>query len=415
MLVSPTLAINEEIARRRAQGRPVVALGFGEASLPVHPLLVDQLARHAAQGGYGEVAGASRLREAAAGYWSRRGVGTRAEEVVAGPGSKPLLYAVFEALGGPVLLPRPSWVSYAAQNEILGQRSVSVPTVEGEGGVPDPARLDSVARGLRDAGTPATAVLVTIPDNPTGTVAAPATVRELCRVAEEHDLVVISDEIYLDLVHDPDREVLTPSQVVPGRTITTTGLSKSLALGGWRIGVARIPDGLLSQVRGRVTSVASEIWSAPAHPVQLAAAWAFAEPADLTAHIALSSRLHGRVARAVAAVFRDAGAEVAEPSGAFYLYPDLEPLRDRLAGAGVTTSPGLARVLLDEHGIATLPGAAFGDAEDRLTLRVATPMLYGPSDDQRWAALEAEAPAELPWIREGLDTVRHALDAMLPE
>lgn len=413
MLVSPTLAINEEIARRRAQGLPVVPLGFGEASLPVHPSLVEALATHAAQASYGEVAGAAPLREAAAGYWSRRGVATRAEEVVAGPGSKPLLYAVFEALGGPVLLPKPSWVSYAAQNAILGQRSVGVPTVPGEGGVPDPELLDRAARELREAGTPATAVLVTVPDNPTGTVATPATVRELCRVAEEHDLVVISDEIYLDLVHDPDREVLTPSRVAPGRTITTTGLSKNLALGGWRIGVSRIPGGgVLDPVRRRVTSVASELWSAPAHPVQLAAAWAFTEPEPLVSHIARSSRLHGRVARATAAVFRSASAMVAEPGGGFYVYPDLEPLRGRLAGRDVAGSPALARLLLDEHGIATLPGVAFGDDEDRLTLRVATPMLYGTTDERRWAALDAEDPEGLPWIREGLDTVAGALGAL---
>lgn len=413
MLVSPTLAINEEIARRRAQGLPVVPLGFGEASLPVHPLLVEALARHAGQGAYGEVAGAAVLREAAAGYWSRRGVATTPGEVVAGPGSKPLLYAVFEALGGPVLLPKPSWVSYAAQNAILGQRSLAVPTLPGQGGVPDPALLEEAARALKDAGTPATAVLVTIPDNPTGTVAPPAVVRELCRVAQEHDLVIISDEIYLDLVHDPDREVLTPSQVAPGRTITTTGLSKNLALGGWRIGVARIPAGRrLDPVRQRVTSVASELWSAPAHPVQLAAAWAFTEPEPLVAHIARSSRLHGRVARATAGVFRSAGSLVEEPGGGFYVYPDLGALRERLAGRGVGTGSALARFLLDEHGIATLPGVAFGDDDERLALRVATPMLYGADEERRWAALEAEEPEALPWIQEGLATVAAALSAV---
>lgn len=391
----------------------MVPLGFGEASLPVHPLLVEALSVHAGEGGYGEVAGAPQLRETAAGYWTRRGVATDAEEVVAGPGSKPLLYALFEALGGPVVLPTPSWVSYAAQNAILGHRAVGVPTPSGEGGVPDPARLAEVAHELRAAGTPATSVLVTVPDNPTGTVASARTVRELCRVAEEEDLVVISDEIYLDLVHDPAREVVTPGQLLPQRTITTTGLSKSLALGGWRIGVTRIPrTSRLTSLRLHVTGVASELWSAPAHPVQLAASWAFTEPEPLVRRIEQSRDLHGRVARAVAEVFRAAGAEVAEPGGGFYVYPDLGPLSERLARRGVTTGTALARHLLDEHGVALLPGAAFGDDDAHLRLRVATPMLYGPTEEQRMAALGSAAPEELPWIREGLAVVAEALASL---
>lgn len=407
MTLSPTLRINQEIMRRRAAGLPVVALGFGEASIPVHPDLVARLADHAGEGGYGPVAGVPELLEAAAGYWGRRGVATRPEQVVSGPGSKPLLFALFEALGGPVLLPRPSWVSYAAQNRILGQTARSVPIVPGEGGVPDPDLLSRAATKLREAGTPATAVLVTIPDNPTGTTASPDVVRELCRVADEHNLVVISDEIYLDLVHD-DRQVLTPAQLRPGRTITTTGLSKSLAVGGWRIGVARFGEDLTG-VRDRVTAVASEVWSAPAHPVQLAAAWAFGEPPQLRRHVDASRRLHGHVARAVAGVLREQGAHVAAPSGAFYLYPDLGQIRHQLSARDITTGSDLARHLLQSHGVATLPGVAFGEPDDRLALRLALPMLYGTDDEQRMAALASPDPAGLPWIAEGLDTLARAL------
>jgi aspartate/methionine/tyrosine aminotransferase len=140
MVVSPTLAVNEEIARRRAAGLTTVPLGFGEASIPIHPELVERLRRHAHRGDYGPVAGAPQLREAAAGYWSRRGVSTSPDQVLAGPGSKPLLYAIFQALGGPVLLPKPSWVSYAAQN-LLGHEAPMVAVPPGQGGVPDPGRL----------------------------------------------------------------------------------------------------------------------------------------------------------------------------------------------------------------------------------------------------------------------------------
>lgn len=407
MSVSPTLAINQEIARRRAAGLPTVALGFGEASIPVHPELVRRLADHASRGDYGPVAGAPELLEAAAGYWSRRGVVTRPEQVVAGPGSKPLLYALFQALGGPVLLPRPSWVSYAAQNLLLKQEAPMVDTVAGQGGVPDPELLDKAASRLRAAGRPPSAVLLTLPDNPTGTTASPDVVRRVCAVAAVHDLAVICDEIYLDLVHG-ETEVLTPAQVLPERTITTTGLSKSLAVGGWRIGVARFPE-RYAAVRRQVTVAASEIWSAPVQPVQQAAAWAFTEPDELRARVAASRALHGRIARVVAAIFRDVGAEVPEPTAGFYLYPDFSGLRDRLAAVGVRTSPGLATTLLDRHGVATLPGTAFGDDPERLTLRVATPMLYGQDDTERERALASAAPEGLPWIEDSLAVVRTAL------
>ena len=176
-----------------------------------------------------------------------------------------------------------------------------------------------------------TSVLVTIPDNPTGTIASPDVVRRLCEVARDEHLVVISDEIYLDLVHDESLDVLTPGQVLPEQTVTTTGLSKSLALGGWRIGVARFPNSPSGQsLRDHVLKEASEIWSAPAQPVQHVAAWALAEPSELHDHLARSRRLHGTVARAVADVFRLHGAQVPAPAGGFYLYPDFSAHLEQL-------------------------------------------------------------------------------------
>jgi aspartate aminotransferase len=408
--VSPTLAINQEIARRRAAGLDTLPLGFGEASIPVHAELTRRLGQYAGLGGYGPVAGIPALLDAAAGYWTRRGVTTHADQVVSGPGSKPLLYAIFQALGGPVALPRPSWVSYAAQNALLGQETVGIDVLPGQGGVPDPVALEAEAVRRRDAGSPLSSVLVTIPDNPTGTVASPTVVRQLCEVAKHHDLLIISDEIYLDLVHDSSTPLLTPSEVAPELTITTTGLSKSLALGGWRIGVARFPANDRGvTLRQTVTMAASEIWSAPAQPVQATAAWAFGEPDELAAHLSDSRRLHGAVAQATARVLRAAGASVPEPVAGFYLYPDFSGSSTRLAELGIRTSAHLAAHLLDEQGVATLPGSAFGDSPNRLTLRIATPMLYGSDESRRWQALAATNPAALPWLAESLRQLGAAL------
>jgi aspartate aminotransferase len=309
----------------------------------------------------------------------------------------------------------PSWVSYGAQAALLGRDAAYVVTRPQQGGVPDPDRLDALAATSRRDGRPLAAVVLTLPDNPTGTMAAESTVRAVCDVAERHDLLVIADEIYRDLVHDDQTSYLSPAEVIPHRTVVTSGLSKNLALGGWRIGVARLPDGPRgAALTAEVVSIASEIWSVPPVPVQRAGAWAFTEPDCLRERIQLSRRLHGRVARAVADEFRGAGAEVPQPLGGFYLYPDFERHRDRLRrDHGVDDGPGLATALLDGPGIATLPGSAFGDVISALRLRVATSRLYGATPEQQEEALTAEDPTALPWIAAQLADMRNGLDQLM--
>ena len=184
--------------------------------------------------------------------------------MVCGPGSKPLLFGLLLAIGADVAIPRPSWVSYAAQADDRHPPAFRARR-PGEGGIPDPAALASAAAAALAAGRRIRSVVVTLPDNPTGRLPRPATVRALCEVAAAHELIIISDEIYRDLVHDPATPVLSPAQVAPERTVVTTGLSKSLALGGWRIGVARMPDGPLGE-RLRGALLGSAVRSGPRPP-----------------------------------------------------------------------------------------------------------------------------------------------------
>ena len=335
--ISATLAANEILDARRRRGQPVLPMAFGEAGLPAHPLLREALADAAGCTAYGPVAGHAALREAAASYWARRGLPTDAEAVVAGPGSKALLFGLIAAVGGDVAVTRPSWVSYAAQASLAGRTAHFVP---GSGGVPDAGKLARAVAVARASGRPVRAVIVTLPDNPTGTQACADAVRALCSVAERHDLIIVSDEIYRDLVHDQVADITSPATISAERTVVTTGLSKNLALGGWRLGVARLPDGRLGrELRTRLLGIGSEIWSAPAGPVQQAGALAFTEPAPLTERIALSRRLHARVAREVALRLASAGASVPPPQAAFYVYPDFSPLGDVLRRRhGVTTT-----------------------------------------------------------------------------
>ena len=408
---SATLRINEEMQARRARGEPVVHLGFGEAGLPVLPEAVGVL-RGAAEGNsYAPVTGSPAARTAVSGYLDRRGLPTGPGEVMLAPGSKPLLFALMSALPGDVVLPVPSWVSYAAQAALTGKRVVPVPIPSAAGGVPDPDLLPSALADARAAGAEPGILVLTLPDNPTGTTADADTVARVCAVAAEQGLAIVADEIYQDLVADPNG-LVSPAGMLEDRVVVTGGLSKNLALGGWRIGFARTPATAWGEgLRDRLVGIASEVWSCAATPMDAVAAYAFAEPDPVTERIAVSRRLHLSVSQAMYDVFADAGATCRRPDAAFYLYPDLEPLRPGLERHGATTAASVAALLMDRYGIGVLPGEAFGDDPRALRFRVATSLLYGEGD-RRLEALGSDDPAKLPWIADALDTVRRALKAL---
>jgi aspartate aminotransferase len=409
--MSATLAADAEMARRRRAGEQVLSLASGEIGLPVLPELRDRLAAAAGRNTYGPVAGSPELRFAAAGYWERRGLPTDPDLVLCGPGSKPLLFALMLAIGGDVVVPVPSWVSYAAQARLAGARPVHVRTLPGQGGVPDPAALRTAVTAARAAGRDPRCVVVTLPDNPTGTVAEPDTLRRLAAAARDLDLVIVSDEIYCDLVFDPADPAVSPAVFAPERTVVTTGLTKNLAVGGWRMGVARLPDSPLGRrVHGRLAAVASQLWSSTAAPVQDAAAYAFAEPPEVVAYVAAARRLQETVVRAAAERFAAAGAELTPVRATAYLYPSFEPLRDHLAAAhGVTGGDELAALFARRYGVGVLPGTAFGEPGQALRIRAATSGLYGGTGPEQTAALAAPDPLALPWIRASLDRLAEVL------
>lgn len=408
---SATLEINERVATYRREGRSILHLGFGEAGLPVLPELIERLRTAASDNRYGPVAGSEAARTAAAGYWDRRGIPTSPEQIMFAPGSKALLYATLAAVDGDVVLPSPSWVTYAAQAALVGKRVIAVPIPAGHGGVPDPDLLLPALRRARSEGAEPRIVVLTLPDNPTGTLAADETIRRICEIAEQQDLVILSDEIYRDLTHDGSG-FTSPARYLPERTIVTSGLSKNLALGGWRIGFARLPEGPHGRRWGSVLrGVASEVWSSMSSPMESVAAFALDEPVVVTERITASRKLHGTVARAVALRFQEAGATLRSPQAGFYLYPDLEAFRPGLRRLGLHTPADVSRHLIDEHGLAVLPGTAFIDDPDALRFRVATSLLYG-DDTQRLQALHSSDPLELPWIADALSRLESVLGSL---
>ena len=396
---SPTLEINEAIARRRAAGRDIIHLGFGEASVPLHPKLRAALGAHARATSYAPVLGLPALRQAIAAYLAReRALATDAERIAVAPGSKPLLYALVQSLAGDVLLPVPSWVSYAPHARLAGRRVIPIATDPADAHRLTPDALAAATARARHNGADPRILIVNTPSNPTGGMLARDDVEALATWARRAGVTILSDEIYAELAHGW-RAHVSPAAFYPEGTIVTGGLSKGFAAGGWRLGYALFPDGpagarLLSAVR----ALASEIWSSAATPVQEAAVTAFAPDDDMRAYVRRAAKLYAHATGRLHATLARLAVPCPRPAAAFYLYPDFAPWRASLVARGVTTSADLARLLLDEHGIATLPGTAFGEEPDALRLRLATSLLFRPAatapqtpderDTHLWALLE---------------------------
>lgn len=410
---SATLAVGESLEQLRRRGVDVISMASGEIRLPVLPQLADVVRASVERNEYGPVAGIDSYRAAAAGYWQRRGIDAAADRIVAGPGSKALLFAALVAIGGDVIVPRPSWVSYAAQAHLAKIGVIDVDTSPGGGGLPDPDAAANAIDAARRSGRDVRAIIVTLPDNPTGTIASTDHVRALADLARRYDLVIVSDEIYYDLTYDPhDVRGVSPVNFAPERTIVTTGLTKNLAVGGWRTGFALLPD--RSELVDSVRAVASHIWSSPPMPIQHAAAYALEEPPEVTAWMESALSLHSSVTRAAASILQRGNLNLPTPRATCYLYPDFSAHREILAAYhDVHNSDHLAEILLHRFGIAALPGSAFGQHRHTLTIRLSTSQLYGTTEDEQRQALSAPEPTALPWIDRDLHRLHDAITSLV--
>lgn len=394
MASSPTLAINEAVAARRAAGRTTIHLGFGEASFPLHPLLNEALGRAAKHTAYAPVAGLPSLRKAIAGYLERtRNLTFTPDQIIVAPGSKPLLYTLLQALEGDLLLPVPSWVSYAPHARLAGRRVIPVETDASDHHRLTPQALSGAFNRARFEGANPRILIVNTPSNPTGSMFSVEDVQAFADWSREHGITIISDEIYAELAHGW-RAHVSPAQFYPEGCIVTGGLSKAFSAGGWRLGYAALPGGSAGkQLMTSLRALASEIWSSPTTPVQEAAVVAYTFNHELEAYVKASSRIHAYATSRLYEMLKEGGALCPRPAGGFYLYPDFAAWRDALLARGVSTSEQLAHYLLDQWDIAALPGTAFGEQPPALRLRLATSMLYTPSE----AKTESERDAVL-WL-----------------
>jgi len=376
---SATLAINEHTARLAAQGREVFRLGFGQSPFPVPDSVVATLRHHAHEKAYLPVLGLPQLREAVAGYYARtEQLDISPTQVMVGPGSKELMFLLQMACDFEVLIPAPSWVSYAPQAGLFGHRVRWLETDITNDWLITPQQLATVCR--EEPGR-ARLLILNYPSNPTGATYKPEQLEALAAVAKEFDLLILADEIYSGFNFDGTHTSI--ARYYPQGTIISNGLSKWCGAGGWRIGTFVIPQSL-DWLRDAMASLASETFSAVAAPMQYAAVTAFTGGEEIERYLAAGRRILRAVSRHTTGKLRAAGADVRNADGGFYLFP-------RFPGAeGAEHSATLCARALNEVGVAMLPGSDFGQPPEDLTARMALVDFDGASALQAVAHLSAD-------------------------
>jgi len=187
-------------------------------------------------------------------------------------------------------------------------------------------------------------------------------------VASRYNVILLSDEIYGEL--DFEGNHISIARYYPEGTIISSGLSKWCGAGGWRLGTFAFPESLDWLLDGMAV-VSSETFTATSAPIQYAAVKAFKGGQRMEEYLTQSRRVLKNLAHRVCQTLRSAGAEIAQPKGAFYIFPDFSGHKEHLAQRGITTSRELCQQALQETGVAFLPGSEFGRPSEELTVRLA--------------------------------------------
>ncbi|MFZ2811856.1 MAG: Aspartate aminotransferase [Synergistetes bacterium ADurb.Bin155] len=352
---SATLAVVNKAKALKYEGKPVISFGAGEPDFD-SPAAAASCAESAIKEGkthYTQSNGILELREAVASYYSDRfGLDYPADQVIIGPGAKPLIYGSLASLVDPedeVLVFSPAWVSYVEQIRLLDGRASIVDTVT-TGNVP-------LASKVAEAVTPRTVgMLINTPNNPTGAVYGEETLREIAEIALEHDLWIINDEIYERLVYGNSTHLNIATLVpeVADRTIQINGVSKAFAMTGWRIGYALAPKWLspkIGAIQGHLTSNACTI-----------AQWASLGALKGAEEDVV--RMRDEFARR-RAIITDLLKEMplvsfSEPQGAFYVFLNVAgALGGLFNGKKLEDDATFCEALLETEYVAAVPGTAF--------------------------------------------------------
>jgi aspartate aminotransferase len=363
---SATLAINEKSQKLQEQGRTVYRLGLGQSPFPVPGRVVQALRDNAHQKAYLPVKGLYKLREAVASFNMRtQGIKTLPENVMIGPGSKELIFLLQLVYYGDLVIPTPSWVSYSPQARIVGRPVYWVPTSSDNFWRLSPDQLDKICR--TDPDRPRI-VILNYPSNPSGYTYPLERLKELARVARKYSVILVSDEIY-GLLHFNHQHV-SVARFYPEGTIISSGLSKWCGAGGWRLGTFSFPP-QLSRLGDAMATVASETFTATSAPIQYAAITAFNGGEDIEEYLFHSRRILKALAKYLVNELNSININIPMPHGAFYLFPDFGAFREKLSARRILTSVEMCTTLLEETGVAMLPGYDFGRDPEELTARLA--------------------------------------------
>jgi aspartate/methionine/tyrosine aminotransferase len=387
---SPTLTLNDRIKEMMAGGSELFHLGFGESRFPVHGRISQALTDNVHRRSYLPALGIEPLRSAIAEFYGRRlGLSFEPHQVIIGPGSKSLLYAILLALDGDILLPTPAWVTYESQAQLASRPILEVPMDREAGYQLDVEKLRAAVNAAADQWRRPDLLLLNTPHNPTGTVLSEESITQAAHFARDESMMILSDEIY-SLVTDKTVPHVSPASFYPEGTILFGGLSKHMSLGGWRFGMAILPPGPAGEaLAAAVQAIAGCTWSCVAAPVQYAAITAYSDDPAINHYIDDCAQMHLIRTRHLYEALVEFGMACPEPQGAFYLYPSFAKWREPLARRDVHTCRQLAFHLLDRYEIAALPGVSFGDDPEALSLRFSTSYLDAETDESATSLVAA--------------------------
>lgn len=352
------IRMSQRTRELRARGQDVVALTLGEPDFDT-PRNIREAATRAMDAGfthYAPVAGIPELREAIAQKLRKEnGLAYEAKNVVLANGAKQAINNVILSLVGPgdeVIIPAPFWISYEASVRFAGGTPVILPATVEEGYKVPAARI---AAALTDRSK---LLIINSPSNPSGALWSRQELEAVAAVVAGHPrLMVMSDEIYEYIVFDGE---FISFGTLPGmmeRTITLNGFSKGFAMTGWRLGYAAAPEA----VAKAMASMQSIISAGANSFVQLAAVEALNGPRD--AVVEMRETYRRRRDKVVAALAAMDGLRIGAIPATFYAFPDVSAVLGKKAGNHlVRTAEELCDWLLEEHGVSTVPGSAFGSS-----------------------------------------------------
>ncbi len=355
---SATLAVDATAKALKAEGRDVIGFGAGEPDFPTPEHIVaaaERACREPRFHHYTPTGGLPELREAVAAKTKRdSGFDVDASQVLITNGGKQAVYETFATLldpGDEVLLPAPYWTTYPEAIRLAG--GVPVPVVAG----PDQDYRVTVEQ-LEAARTDRTKVLLFVsPSNPTGAVSPPDEVSAIGRWAADAGLWVVTDEIYEHLVYGDAQFSSMPVQVpdLADRCVVLNGVAKTYAMTGWRVGWMIGPKDVISAAANLQSHATSNVAN-----VSQAAALA-AVSGDLEAVHEMRASFDRRRLAMHGGLSTIPGVTCPVPEGAFYCFPSVADLLNRpLRGSTPTSTVELAKLVLEEVGVAVVPGEAFG-------------------------------------------------------